>query len=108
MTPCHTPDDAQALVESLLGAMRGEHHDCGLVIDMRLARGNNRDFFEGIFVEALENLSQAFARVVFVVSTMSGMLQIVRMQRNRNANEDCVSHDPTRAIAFAAGEAPLG
>lgn len=107
LIPCATEDDAHALVETLLGGIRDEHADCGLVLDVRLARGNNAPFFEEIFVEAIKVITQSYARVVFVVTTMSGMLQVIRLQRSWNGVEECVTHDPARAIAFAAGERSL-
>lgn len=106
-TPCVTADDARAFVESLLSTMRPTHAEYGLVLDMRRVRGNNSAEFEDVLVSALKVAMHGYARIVVVVDSMSGMLQVIRMERRLGRDDEFVTNNLQHAIAVAAGEVAI-
>lgn len=74
----------------------------GIVIDMRLAPPNNDDSFE-MAMEGLRGaVRRTFARVVVLVASAVGELQINRLG-SRDSTRYHVTRDPSEAFRLAAG-----
>ncbi len=104
--PCVTEDDARAVMEALLSVITAEHATFGLVCDVRAIAGNNTEAFERATSEGLRLVEQSFLRVITVVSSVAGMLQIQRMGRDRET-DPVLTDDLANAIAAAAGKRRL-
>jgi hypothetical protein len=75
----------------------------GIVVDMRSAPANNDPKFEEAMHRLRIAIGQAFARVVVLVTSASGEMQVGRLHRT-DATPYRVTRDVAQAWAFAAGD----
>lgn len=66
--------------EEISRLVRSKYQGWGLVVDLRQARGRNDDDFERAAMSLVRQLMQAFTRIVLLVGTAAGQLQVQRMQ----------------------------
>lgn len=91
--------DTDKLVESYvkaMGHMQTTHEGWSMILDMRKAPGNNSDDFEESTAKLRSQLRKAFPRVVVLVATSVGELQVKRMGRERH-EETLVTTDEAQA-----------
>jgi Ni,Fe-hydrogenase III large subunit len=97
-----------------IAAMRAEHarlvaafgpelRALGIVVDLRAARPNNDDAFEAALQTFRVALSRSFARVVTVVQSASGAMQLARLHR-QDGTSARVTHDVELAYDLARGK----
>ncbi|MCA9632477.1 MAG: hypothetical protein KC766_32715 [Myxococcales bacterium] len=91
--------DVERLMATYADAMSQitrSHRGWGMILDMREAPGNNSDAFENSTAELRAKLSDTFPRVVVLVSTVVGELQVKRMARESEL-ETAVTTDEAHA-----------
>jgi hypothetical protein len=90
------PNEAvPAIYSEAFAATRPEHREWGLVIDMRAVAGKNDPDFERAMQPVRASASALFGRVVVLVRSVAGRLQIERTRREDGSN------DEAEAIALA-------
>lgn len=89
--------------EDALGQLRPEHRRFGLVIDTRAAPGRNDPEFEHAVGKIRRQAETFFARIVVLVGSAAGLLQVQRLSRE-DARSILVSRDPDEAHRLAAGQ----
>ena len=98
-------DDIAAMrtsLEALSAALRQarqEHEPRGLLLDTRSAPPRNDDDFETLTTSYRVELQQAFGRVVTLVGTAVGKLQMARLDQ-RDGTHTVVFDDEAEALAF--------
>ncbi|MCA9646990.1 MAG: hypothetical protein H6718_09160 [Polyangiaceae bacterium] len=75
------------------------HREWSLILDMRNAPGNNSDAFESSTNELRTKLRSIFPRVVVLVATTVGELQVKRMARESGL-ETLVTHSEDQAVRW--------
>ncbi|MEZ4374212.1 MAG: hypothetical protein R3B07_25560 [Polyangiaceae bacterium] len=75
------------------------HREWALILDMRNAPGNNSDAFESSTNDLRTKLRSIFPRVVVLISTTVGELQVKRMARESGL-ETLVTHNESQAISW--------
>lgn len=80
-------------------SLRESHFGWSLILDMRQAPGNNSDSFESSTNDLRTKLRAVFPRVVVLVSTSVGELQVKRMARESGL-ETLVTTSETQAISW--------
>jgi sulfite reductase (NADPH) flavoprotein alpha-component len=88
---------------SVLGMIKNEHADFGVVVDMRQAPPRNDPAFEGAMRTLRETLTDRFARLAVLVESRAGVLQVNRLGRDQNARHFATMSE-VAAIKFAKGE----
>lgn len=88
--------------EAALDRYRSDPRKLGLVVDMRLAPGRNDAGFEATSTDLRQAAGRHFARVVVLVASASGELQIRRLAR-QDGRLAMVTRDPEEALALASG-----
>lgn len=81
----------------------GETGVAGIVVDMRSAPANNQPHFEAAMHRLRVAIGRAFTRVVVLVNSASGEMQVGRLHRE-DATPYRVSRDVVQAWSFASGE----
>lgn len=87
-----------------LATITPEHRSWGVVIDVRQTPGSNDAKFESAIGPVTERVGSSFARVVFLVRTAVGGLQMERLRRERGVVL-LYTQDEAEAFALAAGSA---
>lgn len=98
-------DDLQALAgenAALILQFESRHRDWGIVVDMRLARPRNDDGFEDAMRPLRAAVERSFARVVILVSSAVGVLQVKRIGESEGASS-LMSRDEDEALQLASG-----
>ena len=85
--------------EEILKLFRRTHQGWGLVLDLRDVPGRNDDPFEARASELMTQVRQRFARVVALVATAIGELQVRRMRQGNMFT----TRDESEAMRLAAG-----
>ncbi|MCA9599912.1 MAG: hypothetical protein KC776_41690 [Myxococcales bacterium] len=101
------PERQEAIVETYreaLGLLRPEHASWGVLIDVRSAPGVNDEPFERSVEVVRSELASRVARVVFLVSSAVGALQVNRVARESGTRAS-VTQDEDEALRWATGEA---
>ena len=100
-------EDLATVFQDLMGQIRPEHIDFGLVLDNRASRGNNDESFEAQVKALQAAISGRFRVIVSLVRTAVGRLQNERL--NAEAPDGARFHvttDEAEAYALAAGDWP--
>lgn len=88
--------DAQREVVSALRLLRGQR----LLVDVRLAPGNNEPVTEKAVQEFRRQLAELFPVTATIVATAVGRLQLGRLGRERGDANVRIFFDEAEAIAF--------
>lgn len=95
-------DEITAAYESFRPVMLKEQYKgWGLVLDVRLALGDNSTSFEQWVTTVQVELRAQFHRIVGLVATPVGMLQMQRMRRTGRTSS-LVTMDPEEALRLAS------
>ena len=78
------------------------HQSWGLVVDMRAASARNDDAFEAAMQPLRTRVSRHFARVVLLLSSAVGVLQVERL-RATDASTWRATRSESEAITWARG-----
>lgn len=92
--------DVPAVYAAAFATARPEYKQWGVVIDMRAVAGNNDPAFERAMEPVRRSADQAFARVVVLVKSMVGRMQIERTRRH-DGTSTFVTQDEDEALALA-------
>ena len=98
------PERQEAIVETYREALGPEHASWGVLIDVRSAPGVNDEPFERSVEVVRSELASRVARVVFLVSSAVGALQVNRVARESGTRAS-VTQDEDEALRWATGEA---
>lgn len=90
-----------AALINAVGVFRG----AGLVLDMRAARANNDPAFEEAMRTLRVGIGKVSPRVVVVVATASGEMQVSRLHRSEGLPYQ-VTRDLEHAVQLASGPSP--
>jgi hypothetical protein len=96
------PDIAamQAEHDRLVEAFGPELKALGVVVDLRAARPNNDEEFEAALRAFRVAVTRSFARIVVVVQSASGAMQLARLHREDGTSRE-VTHDLELAYRLA-------
>jgi hypothetical protein len=88
----------------LVSQIEPRHKEYGLLIDSRLAPGRSNPEFEQAVGKITSTAQRQFARVVILIASAVGELQVRRLQRERHGREH-ITRDYDEALALARGAA---
>lgn len=94
--------DVQAAYGRPLNLLGPHYRRWGIVIDLRPVAGQSDPGFEKAVAPVRERIQREFARVVFVLRTAAGVLQMQRIERETGPNL-MYCRDEAEAFALARG-----
>jgi hypothetical protein len=100
-TPASSVSAIVTTFEDLNTMLASRHRGWGLVIDARLAPGNNDESFERPIRLLMQDAAKRFPRIVVLVATAAGVLQANRVRKG--GVQTAVTRDPDEALAMASG-----
>ena len=100
-TPYASASAVRAEVDRLVGVFEARHRSWGVVCDFRDAPPRNDDAFESAMRHLRFAVGRAFGRVVVLVRTASGEMQVARLHREGGYAYH-VTRDPDEARRLAA------
>ncbi len=101
-------DDLSALRSAnveVAGYFEPHHKSWGLIVDMRKAAPRNDEAFEDAMRPLRTRVSQHFARVVLLLSSAVGVLQVERL-RAHEGNSWLATRSESEAITLARDASP--
>ena len=101
-TRVESPEELEAAYLASMRRLRPEHREFGLVLDGRAALGRNEPEFEKKMNAMRERVEQHVGKIVFLVATATGELQMRRMAREGGRDPGPIAHDLDEAIRLAS------
>ena len=102
--PYDGASEVRAEVDALVRCFKPRHRAYGSVVDMRDAPPRNDPGFEAAMRQLRFAVGRAFERVVVLVATASGEMQVTRLHREGHFVYH-VTRDPEEAHGLATGRA---
>ncbi|MCH9688679.1 MAG: hypothetical protein K0V04_45025, partial [Deltaproteobacteria bacterium] len=97
-----TLEEIAKAYNAVTALVRPEHQSFGLVLDSRESAGRNDPEFESLATNLRAQADASFARVVVLVATAVGELQVRRMAKSAR-HDALVTRDETEAMQLARG-----